>query len=64
MHYHLLASSFDEFVRSMVGACGLEKLGRIDRDTKKIQRHRIVLGVQLSKKGILYSLMFVCHMII
>lgn len=42
MHYHLLVSSFDEFVHSTVGVCGLEMLGRIDIDTKEIQRHRLV----------------------
>lgn len=29
------------FARSRAGACGLEKLGRINKDTKEVQRHRV-----------------------
>ena len=35
------------WLRSRVRVWGLEMLGRIDRDTKEIQNHRIVPGGQL-----------------
>lgn len=40
----LSGSNIDGFVRSRVGAYGLEMLVLINRDAKEIQRHRRVLG--------------------
>lgn len=45
----LLQSSHDEFTHSRGGVCGLRTLGRIDRNTKEIQRLRIIPGGQLSE---------------
>ena len=45
----LSGSSLGECERSRVGVCGFKMLGRIDRDTKEIERHRIVSGGQLSE---------------
>lgn len=41
--------SHNRFIHSRVEACGLETLGRRNRDMKEIQRHRIVLGEWLSE---------------
>lgn len=42
----LSGCSLDRFGCSRVGAYGLEVLGRINRDTKELQRRRVKLGGQ------------------
>ena len=57
-------SSHDGFVCSREGACGLEMLCRRNRDMKEIQRHRIVVGGQLSEYWIPNLPVFNFHMLL
>lgn len=58
--HHLLVSCLDRFVGSRVKVCGLEMPGRMNRDTKEVQRHRIESGGQPSEYWICLCLFSKC----